>query len=415
MTSVAHAKWFQDPKLKRVFAALDADAGHVRVVGGAVRNSLMGVAVADIDLATTHLPETVMERAKTAGIKAVPTGISHGTVTLVVEGKPFEATTLRRDVATDGRHAEVAFGTDWLEDANRRDFTINALYATSTGDVIDLVGGLADIGTRTVRFIGDAETRISEDYLRILRFFRFFAYYGSGRPDADGLRACARGKSGLGGLSAERVWSELKKLLTAEDPGRALLWMRQSGVLTDILPETEKWGIDVIPVLVSTEKALKWPIDPMLRLAAIIPSDAERCAALAVRLRLSGAEAKVLASWTQSPQVPEKIADTAFDRMLYVHEPDGLIMRLKMLLASKYPQAEHDNDAMAKIAYYQKLLQRALKWSRPVCPVSGSDLIAKGIAPGPKLGELLSSLEKKWVDGNFNASKDDLLKSLGSD
>ena len=412
MTSVAQAAWFQDPKLKRVFAALDADAGHVRVVGGAVRNSLMGVPVADIDLATTHLPETVIELAKTAGIKAVPTGIAHGTVTLVVEGKPFEVTTLRRDVATDGRHAEVASGTDWQEDANRRDFTINALYATSTGEVIDLVDGLADIETRTVRFIGDATTRISEDYLRILRFFRFFAYYGSGRPDADGLRACARGKSGLASLSAERVWSELKKLLSADDPGRALLWMRQSGVLTDILPETEKWGIDAIPGLVSTEKALKWPIDPMLRLAAIIPTDTDRCAALATRLRLSGAEAKVLSSWTRSPPITEKMADTAFDRLLYVHEPDGLVMRLKMLLAGIYPQAEHDADAMAKTAYYQRLLARAAKWVKPQFPVTGNDLIAKGIAPGPDLGAALSRLEKRWVEGNFNASKDDLLQSI---
>jgi len=254
MTSVADQPWFQDPALGRVFALLNADGGEGRVVGGAVRNSLMGLAVADIDIATTLLPETVMERAAAAGIKAVPTGIAHGTVTLVIDGRPFEVTTLRTDVETDGRRAKVAFSMDWQSDAERRDLTINALYANASGEVIDLVGGLADIEKRNIRFIGNAATRIEEDYLRILRFFRFFAWYGSGRPDAEGLKASSAARSKLKTLSAERVWSELRKLLSAEDPGRALLWMRQVAVLSEILPETEKWGIDAIPALVSTEK-----------------------------------------------------------------------------------------------------------------------------------------------------------------
>lgn len=290
MTSLSDQAWFRQPALRRVLDLLNADGGEARIAGGAVRNALMGVPAGDVDIATTLVPQEVVARAKAAGIKAVPTGIEHGTVTLVASGTPFEVTTLRRDVETDGRRAQVAFGTDWQQDAERRDLTINALYATADGEVVDLVGGLPDIETKTVRFIGDADQRIAEDHLRILRFFRFFAFYGGGRPDADGLRACARAKDKLAVLSAERVWSETKKLLAAPDPFRALLWMRQSGVLSAILPETEKWGIDTIPALVATEQALQWDPDPLLRLSAMVPPDAERLSALAQRLRLSRAE-----------------------------------------------------------------------------------------------------------------------------
>ena len=230
MTNLADRDWFQEPGLQRVMALLNSGGAETRVVGGAVRNSLMGLAVGDIDLATTLVPEEVIERAEAEGIKVVPTGIEHGTVTLVFEGKGYEVTTLRRDVETNGRHAEVAFGASWQEDADRRDLTINALYVGLDGEVIDLVGGLKDIETKTIRFIGDAEQRIAEDYLRVLRFFRFFAHYGSGRPDTEGLKASARARTQLKSLSAERVWSEIKKLLSARDPGRALLWMRQSEI-----------------------------------------------------------------------------------------------------------------------------------------------------------------------------------------
>ena len=316
MTSVSGEAWFTDPALVRVLALLNSDGGEGRVAGGAVRNSLMVLPVADVDIATTLRPEAVIERAKAAGIKAVPTGIEHGTVTLVIDGKPFEVTTLRRDIATDGRHAEVAFGTDWQTDAERRDLTINALYAAADGTVIDLVDGLPDIESCAVRFIGDAATRIAEDHLRILRFFRFFALYGSGRPDAEGLKACARAKGSLAKLSAERVWAETKKLLAAPDPGRALLWMRQAGVLTEILPETEKWGIDAIPGLIEAEKAFGWAPDALLRLAAMVPADRERLKALSERLRLSKAEAGVLDQWAAAPEIAKKLAETAFDRLL---------------------------------------------------------------------------------------------------
>lgn len=414
MTSVAAETWFSAPALTRIFDLLNADGGEVRVVGGAVRNSLMGLPVADIDLATTVLPHEVVTRAKAAGIKAVPTGIEHGTVTLVIDGTPFEVTTLRRDVATDGRHAEVAFGTDWAEDAQRRDLTINALYADAKGAVIDLVGGLPDIEKRTIRFIGNAAERVAEDYLRVLRFFRFFAHYGSGRPDADGLRACAQARSKLSGLSAERVWSEVKKLLSAPDPGRSLLWMRQAGVLTEILPETEKWGIDAIPGLVSAERIFGWSPHPLLRLAAMVPPDAERLETMAKRLRLSKTETAFLIGWAKAPRLPDAIADTAFDRLLYRNGPLGLGTALKLALASSRQKSENDPAQLPETARLQRLLSRTENWRKPVFPLAGADVLSAGVSSGPRVGELLEQLETWWVDGNFNADRATLVARLMS-
>ncbi len=412
MTSVADEAWFRDKALRRVLSLLDADGGEGRVVGGAVRNSLMGLPVADIDIATTLLPEAVVERAEAAGIKAVPTGIAHGTVTLVVDGKPFEITTLRRDVETDGRRARVAFSQDWHADAERRDLTINALYASADGKVVDLVGGLADLERRNIRFIGDAAVRIAEDHLRILRFFRFFAYYGSGRPDADGLRACAAAKSKIATLSAERVWSEMKKLLAAPDPGRALLWMRQIGILTEVLPETEKWGIDAIPGLVATENVLGWPPEPLLRLAAIVPPDAARLAKLAQRLRLSKAEGAYLLAWANTPVVKDDISEAAFDRLLYRHDPSGVSVRLKLALVTARTKAESDFEEMARVARLGKLLERVAKWKKPAFPISGADALAAGISAGPRVGELMARLEQEWLDGNFSLNRASLLARL---
>ncbi len=412
MTSLSDQDWFRQPALRRVLDLLNADGGEARIAGGAVRNALMGVPAGDVDIATTLVPQEVVARAKAAGIKAVPTGIEHGTVTLVASGTPFEVTTLRRDVETDGRRAQVAFGMDWQQDAERRDLTINALYATADGEVIDLVGGLPDIETRTVRFIGDAAQRIAEDHLRILRFFRFFAFYGGGRPDADGLRACARAKDKLASLSAERVWSETKKLLTAADPFRALLWMRQSGVLTAILPETEKWGIDAIPALVAAEQALKWEPDPLLRLAAMVPPDSARLSALAQRLRLSRAEAAYLADWAAAPDIPKTIAETAFDRMLYRTGREGLTTRLKLALALVRSKAADDPQAMAESARLQRLLTRASGWTRPAFPLSGADVLAAGVAAGPAVGKVLGALETEWVEGNFTLDRAALMARL---
>ena len=406
MSSVAQEPWFKDEAVTRILALLNADGGEGRVVGGAVRNALMGLPVGDIDIATTLVPEQVVERAKAAGIKAVPTGIDHGTVTLVADGRGFEVTTLRRDVETDGRHAQVAFGTDWKEDAERRDLTINALYANAEGEVIDLVGGLADIETRTVRFIGDAASRIAEDYLRILRFFRFFAYYGGGRPDADGLRASARAKDRLKTLSAERIWSETKKLLVAPDPSRALLWMRQTGVLTEILPETEKWGIDAVHGLIAAEQALGWSADPILRLAAMVPPDAERLAALGKRLRLSNADAARLQAWAKASVLPDEVTDVGFDRLLYRHGPEGIAMRLKLALASARTTAEGgDPLAMRNAARFSALLGRCEKYQKPTFPITGADVLAAGVEPGRRVGEVLAALETFWVERNFSLDR----------
>jgi len=414
MTSVAAEPWFSAPALTRVFNLLNADGGEARVVGGAVRNSLMGLPVADIDMATTLLPDEVVARAKKAGIKSVPTGIDHGTVTLVIEGAPFEVTTLRRDVETDGRRAEVAFGSDWKVDAERRDLTINALYANAKGEVIDLVGGLPDIEKRHVRFIGNAAERVAEDYLRVLRFFRFFAHYGSGRPDADGLRACAQARSKLGTLSAERVWSEMKKLLSARDPGRALLWMRQAGVLSEILPESEKWGIDAIPALFAAEQAFGWQPEPLLRLAAIVPPDVERLEAMAKRLRLSKTEAAFFSAWAKAPRLPAVIADTAFARLLYLHGSHGLNTSLRLALAASRQKSENDPAQLAETGRLWGLLGKTENWQKPVFPLTGADVLAAGIAAGPRVGEVLAMLEDQWVEGNFNADRATLVARLQS-
>jgi poly(A) polymerase len=405
MNSIAGQDWFSKPALQRILGLLNADGGEARIVGGAIRNALMDMPVGDIDIATTLLPQDVVERAKDAGIKSVPTGIEHGTVTLVLEGEGYEVTTLRRDVATDGRRADVAFGTDWQVDAERRDLTINGLYADVEGNIIDLINGLPDIETRTVRFIGDAATRVAEDYLRVLRFFRFFAWYGSGRPDADGLRASARAKDKLSTLSAERVWSELKKLLSARDPSRSLLWMRQSGVLAQVLPETEKWGIDSIHGLVAAEQSLNWSVDPLIRLAAIIPPDVARVEAMASRLRMSKNETNRLLLWAGAQTPDATMAETALDRLLYRQGKDGVVMRLKLALAAARADVSAGEEAMRKVARLSTLNNRANAFVKPAFPLTGADVLAEGVAAGPRVGEVLSALEDKWVEVNFSLDR----------
>lgn len=411
--SVADQSWFKDPALARIFELLNADGEEVRVVGGAVRNALMELPVSDTDLATTWAPDQVMARAEAAGIRAVPTGIDHGTVTLVIDGRGFEITTLRHDAETDGRRAKVNFGRDWQVDAERRDFTINALYADRTGKIIDLVSGLDDIETRTVRFIGNPDDRIAEDHLRILRYFRFFAHYGSGRPDAAALKACARARDSLAKLSAERVWKELKTLLKARDPGRALLWMRQASVLTAVLPESEKWGIDSIGGLVATEAALDWAPDPMLRLMAIVPPDAERMRELSSRLKMSRAEADRLGKWAAAPVIQPTLAITALDRLLYRQGAEPMVDRIRLSLVSARTRADTDTSALTDAAGHSRHLTRALSWERPQFPVAGADLIAKGISPGPDMGVQLAALEERWIDSNFTLDKTTLLDEIG--
>ena len=396
--------------MQTLLAALSADGDDARVAGGAVRNVLLGQAVTDIDIATTTTPDETEKRARAAGFKTVPTGKEHGTITVVIDGRGHEVTTLRDDVETDGRHARVVFGRDWTRDAERRDFTINALYATAAGDVIDLVGGLGDIESRTLRFIGDAEQRIREDYLRILRFFRFFAWYGNGRPDADGLRASARLKDGLARLSAERVWAELKKLLAAPDPSRALLWMRQTGVLTLVLPESEKWGIDAIHGLVAAERDLGWNVDPMLRLQSILPPDQVRMEGLAVRLKLSKAEAARLQGWAATTPVHHATSDAAFAKVVYRADDAGLEDRLRLALASARVRAAGEENALMEAGGYGRLLQFLQSWEKPKFPIGGSDLLERGAKPGKQLGEMLASLEGVWLDSGFTLGRDALLE-----
>ena len=408
-----HADWLAAPALQRWLAALSEDGEAARVVGGAVRNSLLGVPVKDVDVATTRLPDAVVRLAEREGFKPVPTGIEHGTVTVVADGVPYETTTLRADIETDGRHARVAFGRDWRADAERRDFTINALYAEADGAVVDLVGGLPDIEARAVRFIGDADARIVEDYLRILRFFRFHAHYGRGRPDAEGLRAAARHKGGLERLSPERVWSELRRLLEAPDPRITLLWMRQTGVLTAVLPETERWGIDAVAPLIGTEQAHGWSPDPMLRLAAMVPPDAERMVALAERLRLSNAEGERLAAWASASPVPPSADEAALARRLYCDGTAPVLDRLRLALANARGRAATDDGALMEAATLTRLIAFAEGWERPAFPLKGRDLLDAGMAPGPAVGERLAALEAEWIERGFRGSREEWLARLG--
>ena len=403
------AGWLADPDLQKLLAALSEGGEHARIAGGAVRDAVLGLPGADIDIATTTGPQETARRAEACGYRTVPTGIDHGTVTVFAGGRPIEVTTLRADVETDGRHARVVFGQDWKADAERRDFTINALYAESDGTVVDLVGGLADLASRTLRFIGDPQQRIREDYLRILRFFRFFAWYGAGRPDAEGLKACARLKDGLEQLSVERVWAELKKLLSAPDPARALLWMRQSGVLTKVLPESEKWGIDAIHGLVRAEADLGWDRDPLLRVEAIVPPDGGRMESMAVRLKLSNAEAERLRFWAEAGPVRPATSELALAKHLYRSGESGVVDHLRLALAAARGRAADDDTALLEAGGYARQLAFAGKWKKPRFPVRGADLGAVGIPSGPGMGKLLGLLEEEWVGSGFTMDRDSLL------
>ncbi|RWM93374.1 MAG: CCA tRNA nucleotidyltransferase [Mesorhizobium sp.] len=410
MSLAGKADWLGERHLQRLLAALAAGGEEARVAGGAVRNALIGQPVADVDIATTTVPDETIRRAEAAGFKAVPTGIEHGTITIVAGGKPFEVTTLRADIETDGRRAKVSFGRDWKADAERRDFTINALYAEADGTIVDLVGGVADIEARRLRFIGDPEARIREDYLRILRFFRFFAWYGDGRPDAEGLKACARLKEGLSQLSVERVWSELKKLLSAPDPSRALLWMRQASVLSSVLPESEKWGIDAIHALTRAERDLGWTPDPLLRLEAIVPPDAARLKTLAERLRFSVSDAGRLRQWALTAPVEPKTTEVELAKRLYRGDHQGVVDRLRLSLASARARAVEDNDALLEAGGFTRLLAFTGKWKKPDFPLKGADLTKLGASPGPKLGATLKNLENEWVESGFALDRGALLQ-----
>lgn len=366
-----HPEFLDDPALAAVCAALPG----ARVVGGAVRDALAGRPVADIDLATPWPPEQVIAALQAAGLKAAPTGLAHGTVTAISAHRGFEVTTLRRDVATDGRHAEVAFDAGWREDAARRDFTINALSLTPEGEVFDYFGGIADLAAGAVRFVGPASQRIAEDYLRILRFFRFFARYGGGVPDPEALAAIAAGRAGLAQLSVERVWSELKRLLAAPAPGRAVALMDQTRVLDAVLPEGST------PERLATLLAAGAPADPVLRLAALAAGEP---AALAARLKLSGAEAATLVA-LRGPVPPADASEDALRRALA--ETPGQVLAGRAWLAGR-PAA---------------FATRLAAMEQPVFPLRGRDLRAAGMAPGPELGQRLDAARRWWLAGGCHA------------
>ncbi len=399
------ASFLSDASLLAVMAAIENAGGQVRVNGGAVRNALLGVAIGDVDLSTTLTPAHVTEVLQRTSIKVVPTGLEHGTVTAVHGGKGFEITTLREDIETDGRRAVVQFGSDWVADASRRDFTMNALYCDRNARLYDPLGGFTDLMARRLRFIGDPDARIAEDRLRILRFFRFFAWYGDGRPDAASLKACARNKDGLLQLSAERVWHELKRLLSAPDPVKALLWMRTAGVLDIVLPESTKWGTDLLPRLASAEKALGWKPDPMLRLMAVIPPREETTTALSGRLKLSKIESMRLTNWANAKLMAGP-PDAISGQLLYHADSKAVLDRLKLERA-RLEDARGEDIGRANA---EAMISFVGTWEKPVFPLKGTDLLATGNHPGPQLGKMLARMEEAWVKSGFALDRESLLK-----
>jgi poly(A) polymerase len=369
----ADLDFLNDPALAKIWDALP----DARVVGGAVRDGLANRPVADIDLATPSPPEAVIAALRDAGVKVVATGLAHGTVTAVVDGHGFEVTTLRRDVETDGRHAVVAFTADWRQDASRRDFTMNAMSIARDGTLFDYFGGNADLHAGRVRFVGDPATRIAEDYLRILRFFRFYARFGHVPPDAATLQALRAGIPGLARLSVERVWNELHRILAAPDPVAAVEQMDRLGIWTAVVPEAS--AVDRLGGL---------PADPVLRLAAMLTGDP---LALALRLKMSNEDRDRLVRLTVTPSAGGSDADLR--RLLADHAPADLIDRTWL---DANPDARRRLSAMG----------------RPVFPLEGRDVVARGVPAGPRVGALLRDVRQWWMDGGCVADRSACLVQL---
>jgi tRNA nucleotidyltransferase/poly(A) polymerase len=385
------APWLSSGPTARVLELLNGNGEEARVVGGAVRNVLLKLPVGEIDIATTAVPAEVMRRAKAAGIKSVPTGIEHGTVTLVVDAQPFEVTTLREDTETFGRKAKVAFGRDWVRDAERRDFTINGLSVDADRVVHDHVGGLEDIEARRVRFIGDPGKRIAEDYLRILRFFRIHAAYGVGEPDRAGYLACIAARAGLAGLSAERVRMEMLKLMVADGAAGAVTAMADGGLLLLILGGVAYAGPFV--AMIAAEHALGLAPDPVRRLAALAVAVTEDAKRLGSRLRLTNNETKALDSmghrWWRLAGMDEAIARRRLYRLGAERYRDRLMLA--------WARAGRD----ASSASWRELALLPQRWSAPKFPLKAADFIARGIAEGPALGQVLALAEDAWLAANF--------------
>ena len=370
-------KWRRRRGMARLLDALGAGEGLTRYVGGAVRDELLHLPVNDVDLATRLRPEEVLERLERAKIRAVPTGIDHGTITAVSNGHVVEVTSLRRDVATDGRRATIAFTDDWEEDAARRDFTINALSADpETGEIFDYFGGLADLSTRTVRFIGDPYERIAEDHLRILRFFRFHARFGEGEPDADALDACTARANDLMALSRERIADELLKLLSVSDPAPTVQIMIDRAILRPVVPEIPVDSVRHLRSLVGCERDAGLRPDPLRRLSALLPREGAVAERIAVRLKLSTRARKRLAC------AAGQDLDLNPRALAYYVGTECAVDRL--LLAGKVREA-------ADLA----------TWQVPRLPIGGGELIRRGLKPGPIVAKALRTVERQWVDAGF--------------
>jgi poly(A) polymerase len=370
-------KWRRRRGMKRLLDALGASEGLTRYVGGAIRDDLLDLPVSDVDLATRLQPDEVVRRLEAARIKAVPTGIDHGTVTAVSDGHAYEVTTLRRDVSTDGRRATVAFTTDWEEDAARRDFTINALSADpETGEVFDYFGGLDDLAQRHVRFIGEPLKRIAEDHLRVLRYFRFHARFGAGEPDGAALEACTQRANDLMALSRERIADELLKLLGLPDPSTTVALMLDRRILRPVLPEISADRLPTLRGLIATEQEAKIAPDGLRRLAALLPRDVPIAEAVAVRLKLSNKARKRLACAAQD------FASTAPEAIAYRLGTDCAVDQLLL-----------DGQTTAAV--------RMTHWKAPKLPIGGGVLIERGLREGPVVSRTLRKIEDRWVEAGF--------------
>ena len=393
---IAPPPWLEDRATRAVLAALEGEGGAARFVGGCVRDTLMGRAVGDIDIATPLVPDQVVARLKSAGIKAVPTGLAHGTVTAVLPPRQFEITTLRRDVETDGRHARVAFTVDWAEDAARRDFTMNALYLDGAGNLFDPVSGLADLRAGRIRFVGDPATRIREDVLRLLRFYRFHAQLGREPADPAARAACHALAALLPTLSGERVSAEMLKLLAAPDPVPTLTLMADDGVLAAFLPEARR--LDRLAALVALAPAP----DALRRLAAMLDGDGATAGAVADRLRLSGDDRLRLVAMLAPPWPIDLAGDGRAQRRALYRLGPALYRDLVLLRAAESGTGGRVPD----------LLALAASCPVPDFPLRGRDVAALGVAPGPAIGRLLAEVETWWEEGDFSADRAACLAEL---
>ena len=401
--NITHATWLKAAETQKLLAALEAArAGGSRFVGGCVRNTLLGAPVDDLDIATQLTPDRVTEIAQAAGFAAHPTGIEHGTVTVVVNRQPFEVTTLRRDVSTDGRRATVAFTESWEEDAQRRDFRMNALYADAQGQIHDPTGGgLDDVRAGRVIFIGDAATRIKEDYLRILRFFRFNAWYAKTPLDPHGLDACADLVAGLDTLSVERVWKEVKKLLGAPDPRAAWEGMTAIEVRARALPEMD--NTPRLRALMDLEADLMLPVDAMTRIAAAL-EDQEAARALSRRLKLSNEERdRLVAALGDDAKITSYMSLREMRRAIYKLGNEAFRDRVMLAWAAS------GND---KAQAWRALVAHATMWKPPRLPLTGDEVMAAGVPAGPKVGLIMREVEDWWIDADFPDDKLSVIERL---